>query len=136
MSDHLSAEQRSWNMSRILSKNTTPEKTVRSILHNMGYRFRIHLSDFPGKPDIVLKKYKKIIFCNGCFWHQHPGCIRATIPKTNTDYWIPKLEKNVSRFNYVVTNLRNLGWNVSVIWECETKNINKLSKKLYFILNK
>jgi len=134
MADHLTAEKRSWNMSRIRSKDTSPEKTVRSILHKMGYRFRLHRKDLPGKPDIVLRKYNTVIFCHGCFWHQHPGCKRATIPKSNTDYWIPKLRKNISRFSSVEKELKDKGWKVAVIWECETRRPNELAKKIEGIL--
>lgn len=134
MSDHLSAERRSWNMSRIRSKDTSPEKTVRSLLHAMGYRFRLHQSDLPGKPDIVLRKHNAIIFCNGCFWHQHPGCKRATVPKTNTEYWIPKLKRNIARFQNVRRDLESIGWKVAVVWECETNNPVELAEKLNLFL--
>ncbi len=130
MADHLTAEQRSWNMSRIRSKDTIPEEALRSLLHRMGYRFRLHHTDLPGKPDIVLKKYNSIIFCHGCFWHQHPKCKRATVPKSNKDYWIPKLKKNVARFKKVKNQLEGDGWTVSVVWECETKDLDKLTVKL------
>ena len=98
MVDHLSLEKRSWNMSRIRSKNTKPELIVRKVLHNLGIRYRLHTSDLPGKPDLSNKKKKFTVFVNGCFWHQHRGCKRANIPKSNRDYWIPKLKKNVNRF--------------------------------------
>ena len=130
MTDHLTSKQRSWNMSLIRAKNTKSELIIRSMLHRMGYRFRLHQKDLPGKPDIVLNKYNTIIFCNGCFWHQHPECKRATIPKTNTQYWIPKLQKNVTHFKEVKAQLTLKGWNVFVIWECETKDIEKLAVKL------
>lgn len=131
MTNHLSPEQRSWNMSRIRSKNTKPEIMVRSILHRMGYRFRLHRKDLPGKPDIVLPKYKTVIFVHGCFWHHHKGCRRGNIPKSNTDYWIPKIEKNKKRDRKHRAALRKLGWNVLTVWECEVNSIEKLSKKLY-----
>ncbi|MHA1888087.1 MAG: very short patch repair endonuclease [Promethearchaeota archaeon] len=130
MADHLSKEKRSWNMSRIHSENTKPEIVVRSLLHQMGYRFRLHRKDLPGKPDIVLKKYNTVIFVHGCFWHHHNNCKRANIPKSNTDYWIPKIQKNVERDKNQKKKLKKLGWKVIVIWECEIKNINRLSKKL------
>jgi len=126
MTDHLTKKKRSWNMSRIRAKNTKPEIIVRSFLHRNGFRFRLHRKDLPGKPDIVLKKYNTVIFVHGCFWHQHEGCKRASIPDTNKEYWVPKLEKNKKRFEEVKKNLDELGWNVAVIWECETKNKNKL----------
>ena len=117
-------------MSRIRSKDTKPEKIVRSLLHKNGYRFRLHNKNLPGRPDIILKKYGTVIFCHGCFWHQHPGCKRATIPKSNTKYWIPKLERNVSRFNNVQEKLLKLGWRIMIVWECETKDLEKLISKL------
>jgi len=135
MADHLSAERRSWNMSRIRSKNTSPEKSVRSLLHKMGYRFSLHRPDLPGKPDIVLRKYATVIFCHGCFWHQHPKCKRATIPKSNTDYWIPKLKRNIDHFCEASKHLEQLGWKVAIVWECETNQLDKLEKKLRSILN-
>ncbi len=134
MVDHLSSERRSWNMSRIRSKDTSSERAVRSLLHKMGYRFRLHQANLPGKPDIVLKKHNTIIFCHGCFWHQHRNCRRATIPKSNQNYWLPKLERNVDRFNGVFTQLKELDWKVAVIWECETNNTTALAKKLGFLL--
>jgi DNA mismatch endonuclease (patch repair protein) len=97
MVDHLTRAKRSWNMSRIRSGNTKPEKVVRSLLHAMGYRFRLHRKNLPGKPDIVLPKYKTVIFVHGCFWHRHPGCKNATMPKTNTEFWEDKLSQNIDR---------------------------------------
>jgi DNA mismatch endonuclease (patch repair protein) len=97
MVDRLTRAKRSWNMSLIKPGNTKPEKIVRSLLHTMGYRFRLHRTDLPGKPDIVLPKNKIAIFVHGCFWHRHTGCKNATMPKTNTDFWEKKLSKNVSR---------------------------------------
>ena len=126
MTDHLTTEQRSWNMSRIKSKHTKPEIIIRSLLHKMGLRFRLHRKDLPGKPDIVLQKYNTVIFCHGCFWHQHENCVRATIPKTNTPYWKSKFQRNVIRFEQVQSDLIKKGWKVIVIWECETKDLVKL----------
>ncbi len=128
MTDHLTEEKRSWNMSRIRAKNTKPEKIVRSTLHKMGFRFRIHAGKLIGKPDIVLKKYKTVFFIHGCFWHQHPGCKRATKPKSNKNYWMTKLKRNKERFNEVQNKLKKMGWNVIVIWECEAKDDKKLMK--------
>jgi len=128
MTDHLTEEKRSWNMSRIRAKNTKPEKIVRSTLHKMGFSFRIHAGKLPGKPDIVLMKYKTAIFIHGCFWHQHPGCKRATKPKSNKDYWICKLKRNIERFSEIQNKLKNMGWKVILIWECEVKDDEKLIK--------
>ena len=135
MTDHLTQEKRSWNMSQIRSKNTKPEIIVRSLLHNLGFRFRLHNKILPGKTDIVMKKFQIIIFCHGCFWHQHKNCSRATFPKSNVIYWKKKLKRNVQRFNEVKTELNNLKWRVHVIWECETKDLDLLSLKLLKIIN-
>lgn len=117
-------------MSKIRAKNTKPELVVRSLLHRLGYRFRLHIAYLPGKPDIVLKKHRLVIFVHGCFWHQHKGCKRATLPKTNQKYWLQKLEKNVKRFQKQQASLTQAGWKVIVIWECETKNIPKLAEHI------
>ena len=121
MVDHLSKEKRSWNMSRILSKNTKPETIVRSTLHRMGFRFRIGVKELPGRPDIVLSKYNTIIFVHGCFWHRHKGCKRCTTPSSNPAYWFNKFQKNVQRDKLVVKELQEIGWRVIIIWECEVK---------------
>jgi len=133
--DHLDKEKRSWNMSKIRSKNTKPELTIRSMLHKSGFRYRLHKRDLPGKPDIVLKKYNTVIFVHGCFWHQHKGCKRATLPKSNKDYWLPKLKKNKAKDKRYKFLLKKLGWKVITIWECETKNENKLRKMIIRELN-
>jgi len=130
MTDTVSKEQRSRNMSLIRSTETKPETFVRSVIHGMGYRFRKNVKTLSGKPDIVLPKYKTVIFVHGCFWHQHKGCKRATIPKSNIDYWIPKLESNVKRDKKHTADLKILGWKVVVIWECETKTADSIIKKV------
>lgn len=119
--DIKTTEQRSENMSRIRGKNTRPELLVRSQLHRLGYRFSLHKSNLPGKPDITLSKHKTVIFIHGCFWHQHVGCPAAGIPKTNTHFWNEKLIGNVLRDEQTVSDLHTLGWKVIIIWECETK---------------
>ena len=119
--DSLTPERRSWNMSRIRSKNTKPELIVRSLLHRMGFRFRINRKDLPGKPDIVLPKYKTVIFVHGCYWHRHPGCKGATTPKTSAkgpEFWQKKFHDNVQRDRRSQRALRQLGWRVIVVWEC------------------
>lgn len=108
-------------MSRVRSKNTKPEVFARSVLHRMGYRFRVHRKDLPGNPDIVLPKHRAVIFVHGCFWHRHPDCSKATVPKTNADWWRNKLENNVERDARNYRQLRELGWRVFTLWECETK---------------
>jgi len=132
--DHLSPEKRSWNMSRIRSKNTKPEIIVRSTLHRLGYRFRIHRKDLPGKPDIVLPKYKAVIFVHGCFWHRHEGCKDCTTPKTNTEFWKDKFQRNVERDILHQIKLKKDGWKVVVIWTCEIKDMDTLKKKVQNIL--
>jgi DNA mismatch endonuclease, patch repair protein len=119
MADKISKEQRSLNMARIRGTDTRPERIVRSLLHRAGFRFRKNVKSLPGKPDIILPKYKMAIFVHGCFWHQHPGCHRSTVPKTNRQYWIPKLSGNVERDKKHLSTLESLGWNVQTIWECE-----------------
>ncbi|MHA3690359.1 very short patch repair endonuclease [Akkermansia sp. AKK6] len=121
--DVFSPEKRSQVMSRIRSKDTKPEKIIRSILHKMGFRFRINLKDLPGKPDIVLPKYKTIIFIHGCFWHQHEGCKIASKPKSNSEYWKSKFTRNIERDKRNQDDLRTMGYRIIVIWECEVKNI-------------
>ncbi len=117
-------------MSRVSGKNTKPELLVRSLLHNMGYRFRLHRKDLPGKPDITLPKYKKIIFVHGCFWHGHIDCPRAKRPTTNKKFWNEKLNKNIERDKITVNNLKALGWDVLTVWTCEVKDTEKLRNKL------
>ena len=126
--DRISSEKRSWNMSRIKSKDTTPERIVRSFLHRNGFRFRLHVKDLPGKPDIVLPKYKTVIEIRGCFWHRHKGCKDATTPSTNAEFWQKKFAENVARDKRTEQELKKLGWNVIVVWECETIKIEFISK--------
>jgi len=128
MVDHLTKEKRSWNMSRIRSKDTKPEMIVRSLLHRMGFRFRLHRKDLPGKPDIVLPKYKIVIFVHGCFWHGHKACKRGNTPKTNRKYWFPKINKNKERDKKHRRKLKKQGWNTVVIWECQCNNRKVLDR--------
>jgi DNA mismatch endonuclease (patch repair protein) len=130
MADVLSTELRSLNMSRIKSRDTRPELFVRSLLHRMGYRFRLHRSDLPGKPDIVLPRHKLIIFVHGCFWHRHKGCRFAYTPKSRVEFWECKLGGNVERDIRVRKALRKLGWRVVIVWECELRNAAKLEARL------
>ncbi len=129
--DLISRERRSWNMSRIKSKNTKPELIVRSLLHRLGYRFRIHKKDLPGNPDIVLPKYKTIILVHGCYWHRHKGCKFAYKPKTNISFWEKKFNDNVQRDQKNQQLLISLGWKVHIIWECEAKE----DERLFFTLS-
>lgn len=123
MVDSLTPEARSALMSRIRGKNTKPEMFVRRLVHGMGYRFRLHRKDLPGKPDLVFPRLKKVIFMHGCFWHYHddPECKSARIPKSNQAFWKPKLEGNRARDKSNEAKLRELGWEVMVIWECQTR---------------
>ena len=121
MSDKLTPEKRSWNMSRIKGKDTKIEVEVRKYLFSKGYRFRKNDKRYPGKPDIVLPKYHVAIFVHGCFWHRHEGCKDATTPKTRTEFWLEKFDKNVKNDQIKQEKLRELGWKVIVIWECEIK---------------
>jgi len=130
MVDSLTPEKRSWNMSRISGKNTKPELAVRSLLHRQGFRFRVNRKDLPGKPDIVLKKHKTVVFVHGCFWHRHKGCSDASTPKTRTQFWQKKFDGNVARDKRNVRALRESGWNVIVVWECEIKASVALTQRL------
>lgn len=128
MADLFTTKKRSEIMSSVHSENTVPEIRVRKLLHNMGYRFRLHRSDLPGKPDVVLPKYKTVIFVNGCFWHSCPVCRHAKIrPKANSDYWNKKLDRNMQRDQENYRLLEELGWRVLVVWECEAKKKNLLT---------
>lgn len=130
MADKLSKERRSWNMSRIKARDTAPELAVRSALHRLGYRFRLHRQDLPGRPDVVLPKHRIALLVHGCFWHRHLACINCSNPKTRRQYWGPKLLGNQKRDVRNRRLLRRLGWKPIVIWECETKNTARLSAKL------
>ncbi len=124
--DRLSRSHRSWNMSKIKSRDTSTELTVRSVLHDMGYRFRLHRKDLPGKPDIVLPKYRTVIFVHGCFWHRHTECKYAYTPKSNVEFWEKKFKANVERDQNNNRILQELGWKIIVIWECQTQNLEPL----------
>ena len=137
MADVLTPQQRSYNMSRIRSKNTKPEEIMRKYLFSRGFRYRKNVSKLPGKPDIVLPKYKTIVFVNGCFWHKHEGCHYFVWPKNNADFWKKKIEGNVERDKYDYKLLKDLGWHVIVVWECELKSVcrqdtlARLAEKIY-----
>jgi DNA mismatch endonuclease (patch repair protein) len=119
MTDRFTQAERSTIMRSVRSSDTTPEMVVRRWLHRHGYRFRLHRKDLPGTPDIVLPKYRIAIFINGCFWHRHEGCKRASMPQTNTEYWEKKLTRNAERDRTSHEELAKLGWSVVIIWECE-----------------
>lgn len=117
-------------MAGVRSRDTKPELLVRSLLHRLGYRFRLHRSDLPGKPDIVLPKYKTVLFVHGCFWHQHRDCPASARPTSNVEYWNKKLDSNVKRDVASKAKLEDLGWRVLTVWECETKNPAALETRL------
>ena len=128
--DRLSKAHRSWNMSRIRGRDTSPERQIRSILHGLGYRFRLHVRRLPGKPDIVLPRYQTAIFVNGCFWHRHVGCKFCYEPKSRKSFWREKFEENVKRDKRNYAELKRLGWSVTVIWECQTTNVDLIERRL------
>lgn len=121
MADSLTVERRSWNMSRIRSRDTGPERTLRSMLHRAGFRFRLHDRSLPGTPDIVMKKHRTVILVHGCYWHRHEGCKNAKTPSTRTDFWQEKFGATVARDERNLDALTELGWNSIVVWECDLK---------------
>lgn len=124
MADVHSPKTRSYNMSRILGTDTKPEEKVRRYLFSQGFRYRKNDKRFPGKPDIVLPKYRALVFVNGCFWHHHENCRYFVWPKANAEFWKAKIDRNVERDKAVHTKLKEAGWNVIVVWECELKKAN------------
>lgn len=130
MADIHDKKTRSYNMSRIRAKDTKPEMIVRRFLHANGFRYKLHVKNMPGKPDIVLPKYKTIIFVNGCFWHAHEGCKKAALPKTRTDWWREKIAKNVENDQRAIASLKKEGWKIIVVWGCEApgKNLMHFAK--------
>lgn len=137
MADVHSKETRSYNMSRIRSKDTKPELLVRKFLHKNGFRYRLHVKDMPGKPDIVLPKYKTVIFIHGCFWHGHEGCRYFVVPKTRTEWWLNKINGNISNDIKAETDLMANGWKIIKIWECDLKKafLNDSLDRLLTTLN-
>ncbi|TXK36461.1 DNA mismatch endonuclease Vsr [Pontibacter qinzhouensis] len=133
MTDVHSKETRSYNMSRVKSKNTKPEMLLRKELFKRGFRYRLHDKKLPGKPDIILPKFKTVIFVNGCFWHGHEGCRYYTIPKTRTEWWQHKITGNIARDSRAMDELIKLGWGVITIWTCELKK-NTLEDTVISIL--
>ena len=121
MVDTLTIPERSLLMAKIKGKNTRPEIAVRSLLHRVGYRFRIHVSSLPGKPDIVLTRYRTVVFVHGCFWHRHNGCKASTTPKSHRRFWAEKFRRNVANDRKHLGQLHRLGWRVVVVWECQLK---------------
>jgi DNA mismatch endonuclease, patch repair protein len=130
MPDVFSKKKRSEVMSRIRSHDTQPELTVRSLLHRKGYRFRLHVKGLPGRPDIVLSRQKTVLFVHGCFWHRHERCRFAYMPKSRVKFWTDKFDANVTRDRLAKRALSGLGWHTITIWECELRNLDKLSHRL------
>jgi DNA mismatch endonuclease, patch repair protein len=130
--DTLTPTERSERMGRIKGRDTGPEMIVRRLLHRLGYRYRLHVRDLPGRPDIVFRRRKVVIFVHGCFWHRHPDpkCKLARLPKSRLDFWLPKLDRNRARDMETQERLRALGWKVLVIWECQTGKMDELESLL------
>jgi DNA mismatch endonuclease (patch repair protein) len=130
MVDTFSPAKRSAIMARIGGKDTAPEMRVRRLLHALGFRFRLHATALPGKPDIVLPRYRKVIFVHGCFWHAHTRCRRATLPTTNAEFWTTKIGKNRMRDRRARRQLRRLGWGVLVLWQCQLSDMDFVTSQL------
>lgn len=128
--DSVTPARRSEIMGRVRSRDTKPEMKVRQLIHSMGYRYRLHAKDLPGKPDIVFRKRKKVVFVHGCFWHRHSECVLARIPKSRTVFWTKKLEANRQRDKRNADELQEMGWNILTIWECELHETEKLKSKI------
>jgi len=135
MSDVFTKAKRSQVMSRIKGGDTKPERAVRSLLHRLGYRFRLHRSDLPGRPDIVLPRFQTALFVHGCFWHRHKDCRYAYTPKSRPMFWLKKLEANAARDSWVRKQLGGLGWRVITVWECDLRQPAKLSERLDELLS-
>lgn len=132
--DKFSLSKRSEIMSNIRGSNTRPEIAVRKLVYALGYRYRLHVRKLPGCPDLVFRKKKKVIFVHGCFWHAH-GCKKGLPPKSNLDYWLPKLEENKHRDSRNISELKALGWKVMVIWQCELKDVELTKQRLISFLS-
>lgn len=134
MVDNLSPEERSRLMSRVRGKDTKPEMVVRRLVHRLGYRFRLHRRDLPGSPDLVFPGRRKVIFVHGCYWHRH-GCRKATTPRSNVTFWTEKFDRNVCRDLDNQRQLKRAGWEVLVIWQCETEDRDRVADLLRKFLN-
>lgn len=130
MADVFAKDERSRVMRAVKSGNTKPELVVRRLVHARGFRFRLHRKDLPGKPDLTLPRHRKIIFVHGCFWHGHRGCKHSDRPASNTDYWNQKLDRNIARDKKNRRELKKQGWEVLIVWECETRRLTHLARKL------
>lgn len=136
--DTLTPRQRSERMSRVRGKDTAPEMRLRKLIHGMGYRYRLHVGNLPGRPDLVFSSRRKVIFLHGCFWHRHPdrNCKLARLPKSRQEFWLPKLEGNKARDHKVLAELRAGGWDVLVIWECEMNRTEWLQETIRNFLDR
>lgn len=134
MPDTVSSATRSRIMSKIKSKDTKPEIVVRQLLHGLGYRYRLHRADLPGSPDLVFPSRRKIVFVNGCFWHNHPGCVNSHIPANNREYWLSKLKRNRERDDRNLSLLKQDGWDVAIVWECQMKDMDMVAELLISFL--
>ena len=130
MADKVSAEVRSRIMAHVRSKDTKPEMMVRKLLHRLGYRYRLHRPDLPGRPDLTFVSKRKVVFVNGCFWHNHEDCPNVRLPSSNRDYWLAKLERNSDRDKRNLTLLTKNGWTPMTVWECELGNLEVVGKSL------
>lgn len=135
MADTVSRSKRTEIMSSVKQRHTKPEIAVRKILHRHGFRFRLHNKKLPGTPDIVLSKHNLVIFVHGCFWHQHEGCRKSRRPTSNVKFWNEKLDKNIARDSQKEADLKNSGWTVLIIWDCEIKDDSLITQKLIFLNN-
>lgn len=136
MTDRISKAQRSANMRAVRGRNTQPEIRVRRIAYRLGYRFRLHRRDLPGKPDLAFISQRKAIFVHGCFWHQHKGCKRGSVPQSNSEFWNKKLLGNTRRDKKQLADLKKNGWQVLVVWECEIRNEEKMGRRLLRFLSR
>lgn len=134
MTDHVSQAKRSEIMRAVGTRNTRPEMAVRKMLHRAGYRFRIHRADLPGTPDVVLPRYRKVVFVHGCYWHGHRGCPKARLPRSRIEFWRGKVEGNRRRDRATIRQLRVIGWRPMVVWQCELKRPERLIRKLSIFL--
>lgn len=133
--DIVTPDKRSRMMAGIRGKDTKPEMVVRQLVHRLGFRFRLHRRSLPGSPDLVFPRFRKVLFVHGCFWHRHPGCRLAYTPKSNTKFWLTKLEANTRRDAATREALVALGWDVMIVWECEVANVSVLSQKILSFLS-
>ena len=134
MTDTVSPETRSWIMAQVKSKDMKPEMMVRRLLHRLGYRYRLHRADLPGRPDLVFPSRRKVVFVNGCFWHNHAGCSRVRVPAANRDYWLSKLDRNKARDERNINLLKERGWMVMTVWECQLRDLTATTERLVTFL--